>query len=123
MKTLTAIATVAMLSAGAAWAEGADVNIDETLCGVLDANGAGWFIFPPALGGDAVVQSVSTPSGNSKVTCNGTLPAGAALPDNRAVVLSDGLCSTGFGITDDFHLVVTKSGRVSLTCHINGSSD
>jgi hypothetical protein len=132
MKTLVAkaccmaIAAVAMtlFTAGSALAQ-ATVEINEDSCAVLDDQGKDWTIYPPALGGDAVVQAVLTPSGNSKITCNGTLPASAALPDRGATVYTfDDLrvnCDTGFGeATDDWINVVTRSGRVSLTCHING---
>ena len=61
-----------------------------------------------------------TPSGNSKITCSGTLPEEAILPGAKAVVTSDFLCNTNFGQTTDSHNVVTKSGRVTLTCYING---
>ncbi len=123
--TAIAIAAAAVLSTGSANAQ-ATVLIDATTCGVVDAVGAPNSISPPALGGDAVIQQVLTDNGNSKITCNGTLTSGtlpgdAGLP-NRAVIFSgpdDGSCSTGFGSTNDWHLVVTKSGRVALTCHVN----
>ena len=67
-----------------------------------------------------MVQAVMTPSGNSKITCSGTLPDGAAVPGAGAVVTSDFSCNTMFGVTFDTHNVVAKSGRVTLTCHING---
>ena len=122
-KLVIAIAWAVFLHSGSAFAQ-ADVSIDETGCGVLDAAGVIHLILPPSLGGDAVVQSVLTPSGNSRITCNGTLPVAATLPAKGADVTRFDdiaiLCSTGHGTTGKWQNVVTKSGRVSLTCHING---
>ena len=73
-------------------------------------------------GGKAVTQAVISANGNVKLTCNGILPPEYAAPD-RAVMFSGddtfGACSTLLGHTFDWQNVVTKSGRVSLTCHLN----
>ena len=133
-----AIAAAALLGSGSAHAQGADVRIDETGCRVFDAGGVNLFdINIPFLGGDAVVQAVMTPSGNSKITCAGTLPDIAVLPGeedpatmktlpNRAVIKTNFLCTTTFLdmagkilLTEDSFQVVTKSGRVKLTCFIH----
>ncbi len=132
---LAATAAAALLSSGAAHAQEAEVFIDEVGCGVFDADGMLHIITPPGVfpyDGDAVVQKVLTGNGSAKITCNGTLPESAFLPgdfgsSNRAVILGgpdNGVCNIGFGggsfvATDDWHNVVTKSGRVTLTCHIN----
>ena len=121
--TAIAIAAAALLNSGSANAQA--LVIDDLSCKLFDSAMAVHTIFPPALGGDAVVQRVMTPSGNSKITCSGRLPAGAATPPNRAAIFSgpdDGNCGTGFGVTDDWHEVVTKSGRAVLTCHLNGQN-
>ena len=113
-----------ILHSGSALAQ-AVVLIDATECGVSDADFNGHTIFPPFLG-NAVVHTVVTPSGNTKVTCSGTLPAEAVLPTKGAVVITiediGVFCNTLLGPTDDWQNVVTKSGRVSLSCHLNGQN-
>jgi hypothetical protein len=126
MKTLlVSVAAAATLYAGAAFAQAevsAEVSIDEISCSVFDGNGDIKEINNPAIGGDAMVQAVLTPSGNSKISCSGSLPLDAAPALGRAVVWdfeSTGImCSTTYGLTTDWHNVVTKSGRVTLTCHV-----
>ena len=73
--TAIAIAAAALLNSGSANAQA--LVIDDLSCKLFDSAMAVHTIFPPALGGDAVVQRVMTPSGNSKITCSGRLPAGA----------------------------------------------
>lgn len=128
-----AMATAALLNTSSASAqEGATVFIDfQHGCFFRNANGVGFeLVLPP----EAVVQAVLTPSGDQKFTCTAVLSAGT--PNNRAVMFSgdDGdnvLCGIPntnppdpgdvMGTTtDDWHQVVTKTGRASLTCHING---
>lgn len=117
---------MAMAAAGAmavsTSAFGQTVVVNAGSCDVLDAEGSEVTIVDAGGGGDAVVQGVFTESGNQKVTCNGTLPSGA-LPERGAVLLdfeSTGReCQTFVGSTTDWHQVVTSSGRVALTCHVN----
>lgn len=114
-----AVATAAVLSAGSANAQGATVFIDEDIgaCSVFD--GAGGLVLLTAADG-AVLQAVLTPSGNIKLTCNGKIAVGA--PQRAVFYSSDDLgipCGTIFGPADEWQEVVTKSGRVSLTCHFN----
>lgn len=96
----------------------ATVSIDELFCSVFDGAGNTFVVSPPA----AKVQAVLTDSGNSKITCHAP-NTGAPTPTKRAVLFdfdSTGLsCGTSFGITTDWHAVVTSSGRTSLTCHVN----
>jgi len=120
-KIFAGIVGMVLLYSGSALAQ-AEVQIDETGCFVIDGDGNGDLIDATALGGDAVIRAVMTPSGNSKITCNGTAaPAQgrAQISDNESTGF---LCNTSFGLTADWHNVVTKSGRVSLTCYINGGA-
>jgi hypothetical protein len=118
-------AAVAMSVASVAFADGASVHIDLGSCEVGDANLNIITIYPPALGGDAIVQSVVTDHGNAKLTCSGTLPEGAILPETGAKVFTknDGLTCTIRDLPADGHviLVVTSSGQVMLNCQIKAS--
>lgn len=126
-KTLMAL-TAAGAMAVATSAFGQAVVVDDAACVVLDAAGDVHGLTAKALGGDAVVQAVMTGSDNVKYTCNGTLPEVATLPGddglpNRAVLWdfdsTGATCGTSFGPTEDWHMVVTKGGKVNLTCYIN----
>lgn len=127
-KTLMAMAAAGAMAVATS-AFGQAVVVDDVQCGFLDAAGVGHAVFPKALGGDAVMQAVLTDSGNSKFTCSGTLPDEATLPGdpgypNRAVLwdfdsTNGGLCNTNYGNTEDWHMVVTKSGKATVTCHLN----
>jgi len=149
MKKLSIIAIAAIVSAGGAWAEGATVSIgiEEIACFVPDAaydssmtpgqNFAAGHVHeltPRALGGTAVIQAVITPGGNFKYTCSGKLPPNATPSAKGATVYTGedlgvtcdvadpALVDDGGGpFTLDWHAVVTKSGRVSISCHINGN--
>lgn len=117
-KLFVAAASVVLLYSGSAFSA-AEVRIDKTACGVLDADGRGQRLDP----GNAVIHQVKAENGNSKITCSGKLPAGAALPDKGSANFSPKThpnirCGTGFGATQDWHNVVTKSGQVTLTCHV-----
>lgn len=128
-----AVATAAVLSSGSANAQaaGAEVTIDQLFCGVLvnvvNNVVTGVLIFPPGHpeeDGDAVVQTVITPSGNLKATCSGSIVGLTTdLPDKGARTFTFDntglLCRVNpIGLlTEDWHQVVTKSGRVALTCH------
>ncbi|MCH8166515.1 MAG: hypothetical protein IIC03_01080 [Proteobacteria bacterium] len=146
--TAIAIAAAAVLSSGSANAfhvfpDTAAVFIDTDLdpgCGVFDGEGHPKFLVAGGMPGDAVLQAVITPSGNVKLTCNGDIRLAVEHPNfpefpgpgvpapGRAVMFSGDdfdelLCGTAFGHTDDWQNVVTRSGRVSLTCVINGSTE
>ncbi|MBD3609177.1 MAG: hypothetical protein HUJ30_01375 [Gammaproteobacteria bacterium] len=105
-----------------AFAEGAEVRIDATACNVFNGDGGLTTIYPP----DAVVQAVLTPSGNHKITCSGDLPAGAPVPSRGAKLFDPSnspytWCGTTFGVSTDFHAVVTPSGHATLQCIVNPS--
>lgn len=134
--TAIAIAAAALLSSGSALAtEHVDppavVMIDGVVCVVFDRAG-NIFVLDPPPDGDAVAQTVVTPSGNLKATCAGTIPADEfpILPTRGADVFTtdDNPFEVGLecfvnpiGLqTVDWHMVVTKSGKVSLSCHDNG---
>jgi hypothetical protein len=59
-------------------------------------------------------QEVNTPSGNTKLTCHFE-----GDPIEETTVQEGFLCSTLFGDTTESHFVYTKSGKGTLTCHIN----
>lgn len=82
-------------------------------CVFFDANGTPW------VDADSRVQIVSTnnPRGNRSAYCQGSLPAGAALPD-RAMHFDNSntgyVCLAG----DDWKMTVSPSGQASFTCHV-----
>ena len=72
---------------------------------------------------DSHIVASNDKNGNSKLTCHATLPADAT-PPTKAVIMTNKnypaiSCHTGFGTTDDWKAVITPSGNVKLTCHIN----
>lgn len=103
--TLSAVGTVR--------ADGGATIITAAACGVNDADSVIWVIT------DVGMTSVTTPSGNVKVSCQGTLPDGAALPDHGAVHLSGFTCNTPAGLTDDSVETISPSGQVNLQCTIH----
>ena len=66
-------------------------------------------------------QAVQSSSGNSKITCQGELPAWMTAPD-QAVHFDNLLCGTAFDVTSNSKLILTPSGKLILKCHSNPSS-
>lgn len=99
------VATPAAASNGAIVIKGAE-------CSMLAADGS---IFTDS----QAAQEVSTPSGNSRITCVSTQPDSVRKPASAVHfdVESTGFsCDTGFATTDTWSEVVTPSGHVRLTC-------
>lgn len=93
--------------------DNAAIVINDIGCGLLDGDGN--FAFTTNS------HVVSTNSGNSMITCKAdvapsTTANGAVHHDYASTGL---LCSTTFGVTDDWHEVVTPSGKASLVCHVH----
>ncbi len=82
-------------------------------CIFFDANGTPW------LDADARVQIVTTNNGrgNRNAYCQGSLPAGAALPTEAQHFDNS---NTGYISLagDDWKMTVSPSGRASFTCHV-----
>lgn len=91
----------------------AAIVVNDIGCSMLDGNGN------PVLVTESHV--VSTSSGNSMITCKGDVAPSTSA--KRAVhydySTTPTLCSTTFGMTDDWHLVVTPSGKATLVCHVH----
>lgn len=60
-------------------------------------------------------QFVTSPQGNSKITCHFTYDLAYA-PD-KAVVITGFLCGTPGGWSDQSHSVTRPNGTITLTCH------
>lgn len=121
-----AAVSVAAISAGSvAFADPAQVFINDQKCGVGDASLNPFTLVPLALGGTAVVQSVLLDDGNVRTTCSGTLPTdgSADLPPTGAVVFTeDNLgCQTRGYPADKVIMVVTSSGHVMLSCQFKAN--
>lgn len=102
---LAIMAVVALSAAAVAQDEGAIV-FKEDFCFV---NIAAWF------SEDSQMQGVITPSGNSKLTCHGTLEDWVPTPDKA--VKFDVPCWAPTGIGDGF-VLVTPSGQWTAQCHV-----
>jgi hypothetical protein len=117
-KYIFAVLAICSLSSGTVKA----LDIGATDCLVLDASLNDVIMVSSAYGGDTVVHSVNTPSGNTNAHCNGTLPSNATTPSRTMVITSDdnpSTCDTLYGSSRDWHLVLTKNGKANLTCHIH----
>ncbi|MCK5235088.1 MAG: hypothetical protein KAJ88_04545 [Candidatus Aenigmarchaeota archaeon] len=100
--------------------------IKDNGCNVPDANGN--LFFTP----DSHIVISNDKNGNSKITCHSqltdpeTYPKKAVHWDYESYLEAHpnipnilGECGTGAGLTKDWKAVVTPSGKVMLTCHIN----
>ena len=81
----------------------------------------GCVIIPADWGGPVAVftedtQSVQTPSGNVKLTCQFDIPAG--LEPAKAQRYSGFPCGTPWGSTTDSRSVVSPGGNITLQCMI-----
>ncbi len=56
-------------------------------------------------------------SGNGTLVCHGAVPVGP----RRTVVIKGLRCPTPAGVTRKSHTVITRSGRVKLTCHFTAA--
>ncbi len=115
---LLTLLTVLALGALSASAQGPAVVIKDGLCLVPDENGN-----PTVFTTESHAVYSNDKNKNSKITCHAKLPAGATPPKKTLHWDSSNTniigCSTGFGFTQDWKAVVTPSGNVKLTCHIN----
>lgn len=87
------------------------VKIDDPICTVA---GGG-------LSAQATLHGVFTSNGQWKLTCRGDLPPGTA-PDSAVVVRSTDthpidICFTPFGVTFNWQVVFSASGKAMITCH------
>src|SRR5690349_1838568 len=107
------VAGALALSSRPARADGALI-IQNAACNVPDANCAPVTII------DVGTTFSQQPNGNSKASCEGTLPAGAALPTQGAVHCDGSTnpltCSTTFGVTSNWKATISPSGQVNLQC-------
>jgi hypothetical protein len=68
----------------------------------------------PPLYTNEQTQSVITPSGTTKLTCQFE-----GEPIEETMIQTDFVCGTFLGLTTESNFVYTKSGQGTLTCHIN----
>ena len=121
MKKMTVLVSLLVLLAfGGISAYAADtapaIVIKETECGVPDADG-GTFLTNNS---HSVVSNDK--NGNTKLTCHGQVTDPDTYPEKTMHLdfSNTGIpCGTLLGITTDWKAVVTPSGNVKLTCHIN----
>ena len=110
------VAGALALSSRPASADGALI-IQHAACNVVDAN------CDPVSITDVGTTFSQQPSGNSKASCQGTLPPGAALPAHGAVHCNGSTspltCGTEFGTTSDWKETISPSGQVNLQCFVH----
>jgi hypothetical protein len=89
------------------------VVIKDSGCGLLDRNGS--------FTSTTTNQIVDTSSSNSKITCKAQVtPSVTATGAVHWNFANTGImCSTTFGLTQDWEEVVSPSGQATLQCHIN----
>lgn len=109
------------LSPVVADAQDGAVVIKDTSCTVLDIYANAFDMY------DTVKVTTPSQNNNRNVSCHGDLPDGSDLPPNAVVynftntgwkccVNTDGVWLA----TENWHVVITPSGNVSLTCHYKG---
>ncbi|NOQ37255.1 hypothetical protein GQ472_00065 [archaeon] len=116
---LVSLLAVLVLGISMTFANGPAVVQKDINCNLVNATGG--IFFAPASGHNVFTDSKN---GNSKITCHATLPANQ-VPPPKAMVMTNKdyptlMCWTGYGpLTTDWKAIVTPSGNVKLTCHIN----
>lgn len=114
---LMAVATAGAMAVATSAFGQATVFIDEGGCVGFDGEGNAPMEFA-----DVQKQQVLSDDGHAKLSCHGTNTG--APPPGRGAVLHDaestGLdCQTGWGLTSDWHQVVTPSGQTTIVCQLD----
>ena len=117
IKSLVALCATFALTSGLVLADTAPAEIfifADGECGMLDEFGAGFVM------GEGVQISANSANGNVTLICS----AEADRPESgRSVIWNydntgGSLCGTLDGATDDWHQVISASGKAKLTCHL-----
>ena len=115
---LSLVAVLAFVGSGSAQ----NVMIRTDTCTGFDADRNGYFI-------EGRSMLLQTRSGTEVYQCTGRLPPEAALPDRtitydyantNGTMCELSLFDDRFGSTENWHLRVTPSGRVTLVCRPSG---
>jgi hypothetical protein len=123
-KTLVSLCAIYFLTSGLALAEPADVSINEKGCGLFDSIDAyGNIVYAPAE--NRHVVSANNENGNISYSCSTDLnrinESGRSEIYNQERVweLSGQTisCNVYGATTDDWHQVVSRSGKAKLICH------
>ncbi|MCK5234573.1 MAG: hypothetical protein KAJ88_01905 [Candidatus Aenigmarchaeota archaeon] len=116
MTVLLSLLAVLVLGLSMTFANGpADVQ-KGIWCGVPDASGGSFITY------DSHSVVSNDKNGNTKLTCHGQVTDPDTYPEKTMHLdfSNTGIpCGTLLGITTDWKAVVTPSGNVKLTCHIN----
>jgi len=95
---------------GLAFAERAEVFIDADGCGLLTETGF--------MAGDLHQVTANSSNGNIKLTCSQDLDPTST---GRSIIYSFDntgvICFAGLASTEDWHQVISRSGKAKLTCH------
>jgi len=121
IKSLVVLCATFVLASGLALAETSSaVFISADGCGMLDESGNG------IIAGEGRQISANSANGNVTLTCSTEFDR--PLDIKRSVIwnydntlynpLNEGQCFTWDGPTDDWHQVITPSGKVKLICHL-----
>ena len=116
MKIAASIVLAMLICALGVVAAPAEIITDEP-CWVLDTTGKIWNGFDVYYSHSVGTNSMN---GNAVRICHGWLPDGAEKPKKAIMFNNENTgyrCDTLFGITYDWQLIITPSGRVTLTCH------
>ena len=110
IKSGLAMCAVCLLAMGSAFAEPAEVTIEVDGCGLLTESGFA--------SGDVHQVATSSANGNIKVSCSTDLEPTST---GRSIIYNydnTGMLCTALGNpTDDWHQVISRSGKAKLTCH------
>ncbi len=112
IKFFAPLCAICLLTSGSVLADPAEVTIEDDLCSMLGES-EGVFVQ-----GDLHQVEASSANGNIKVSCSQDLEPTTT---GRSVIFNfdnTGIMCTAMGNpTDDWHQVISRSGKAKLTCH------
>lgn len=110
IKSGLAVCAVYLLAMGSVFADPAEVTIEVDGCWMFQEGGY--------VQGDVHQVATSSANGNIKVSCSTDLEPTST---GRSVIYNydntNALCTALGNPTDDWHQVISRSGKAKLTCH------
>jgi len=111
IKLFAPLCAICLLTSGSVLADPAGVTIEDDHCFMLDE-------FNGFVQGDLHQVEASSSNGNIKVSCSQDLEPTTT---GRSVIFNydntNIMCGAMGNPTDDWHQVISRSGKAKLTCH------